>query len=63
MCMTKYEVFNCTVFENWINNITILTTENCTGAIKNTVFSSSMLIALDAIFFFYKLVPRLQADI
>ena len=62
MYMTKYEVF-CTVFENWINNITILTTENCTGAIKNTVFSSSMSIAVDAIFFFHKLVPRLQADI
>ena len=51
MYMTKYEVF-CTVFENCINNITILTTENCTGAIKNTIFSSSMSIALDAIFFF-----------
>ena len=27
MYMTKYDVF-FTVFENWINNITILTTEN-----------------------------------
>ena len=44
MYMTKYEVF-CTVFENWISNITILTTENCTGAIKTIVFSSSMSIA------------------
>ena len=42
MYMMKYEVL-CTVFENWINNIKILTTENCTGAINNTVFSSSML--------------------
>ena len=47
--MTKYEVF-CTVFENWINNIMILTTENCTRVIKNIVFLSSMSIALDAIF-------------
>ena len=60
--MTKYEVF-CTVFENWINNITIPFTENCTGAIKNTVFSSSVSIALDATFFPHKLVPRLRADI
>ena len=29
----------------------ILTTENCAGAIKNTVFSSSLSIALDVIFF------------
>ena len=62
MYVTKYEVV-FTVFENWINNITILTTENCTGAIKNTVFSSSMSIALDAIFFSHKLVLRLRADI
>ena len=62
MYMTKYEIF-CTVFENWIlNNITILTTGNCTGAIKNTVFSSFMWTALDAIFS-YKLVSRLRADI
>ena len=53
MYMTKYEVF-CTVFENRINNIMILTTENCTGVIKNTVFSSSMSIALDGIFFPHK---------
>ena len=33
MYMTKYDVF-CTVVENWINNITILTTENYIGAIK-----------------------------
>ena len=57
MYMTNYEVF-CTVFENWINNIMILTAENCTGVIKNTVFSSSMSIAI----FFRKLVPRLWAD-
>ena len=56
MYMTKYEVF-CTVFENWINNIMILTTENCTGAIKNTVFSSSVSIALDAIFFSISICP------
>ena len=61
MYMRKYEVF-FTVFENWINNM-ILTTENCNGVIKNTVFSSSMSIALDNIFFFHKLVHRLQADI
>ena len=54
MYVTTYEVF-CTVFGNWINNIMILATENCTGAIKNTVFSSSMSIALDAIFFFPKI--------
>ena len=59
MYMTKYDVF-CTVFENWISNIMILTTENYTGAIKNTVFSSSM---SNAIFFPHKLVPRLRADI
>ena len=35
----------------------ILTTENCTGAIKNTVFSSSMSIALDAIFSPINLCP------
>ena len=58
MYMTKYDVF-CTVFENGINNITILTTENYTGVIKNTVFSSSM---SNAIFFPHKLVPRLRAD-
>ena len=34
-----------------IRQVTILTTESCTGVIKNTVFSSSMLIVLDAIFF------------
>ena len=62
MYMTKYEVF-CTIFENWINNITIFTTENCTGVIKITVFSSSMSIALDAIFLFHNLVLRLLADI
>ena len=62
MYMTKYEVF-CTVFENWINNIMILTTENCTGAIKNTGFFSSVSIALDAIFFPHKLVHRLWADV
>ena len=62
MYVTKYEVF-CTVFENWINDIMIFTTENCTGVIKTTVFLSSMSIALDAIFLFHKLVLRLRADI
>ena len=43
MYMTKYDVF-CTVFENWINNITILTTENYIGAIK--AFSMELHIAV-----------------
>ena len=54
MYRTKCEVFY-TLFENWINNITILTTENCTGAIKNSIFKFHVERHL-------KLVPRLRAD-